>query len=392
MTEVQNAGLRLWQTQKAQGTGLCVGLDPHAQPMGDKEPGFYRQFVKWVGGQEALKLFRGIFDGMFGNKLLKRSVGAITAEFLAGLTAYYLQVIEAAWASGIRIYKPQAAFYEQFGPAGLYVLEVLCNRLHELAVRDGEMVFLILDCKRGDIDSTQAPYYLAYLTDTDQEMHAGMKGQYGFQNMTVTTWMGLDVLAPGLPLFRSGHGAIVVTRSSNPSGTTLQDAFVAPNVYVKLSAKQEPFRFTSEQEEEIIDIIGTQPMAHELMLWQTEKFSRDNGLNQDGVSPLFSVMGSTVEMLPSFRQLRPSGIALVPGFGDQGGVFTKIMRLHVKEGPLAGHLGILSSSRAHNFPWMKKYGGNDDPQQLKSEMARMIDQFRIDEKAAYVAAGLDYPF
>lgn len=391
-----NAGHRLWNVQKSQGTGLCVGLDPHTYPVAD-QPEFYSQFVNWPGGSEAQQLFAKSLQVINQCPLTRRSGANRASTFLGGLVAYYLAVIEAAWAAGIRLFKPQAAFYEVFEPFGDLVLEILLKRLEDLTSRTHEMVIIVLyrikDAKRGDIDSTQEPYYRAILSDANSaEIYPGMSGRQGFNTMTVTTWMGIDVLTPGLALFRQGHGAIVVTRSSNPSGCTLQDVLVEPNMEVKLSAKQEPFRYTAEHEAEIMDIIGRQPMAHEVMLWQTEKFSRDNELNQDGVSPLFSVMGSTVEMLPSFRQLRSGGIALVPGFGEQGGAFANIMPLRIQEGPLAGHLGILSSSRAHNFPWMKKYGGGGDPAQLGGEMRRMIDQFRADEKAAYAAAGLNYPF
>jgi hypothetical protein len=79
-------------------------------------------------------------------------------------------------------------------------------------------------------------------------------------------------------------------------------------------------------------------------------------------------------------------------FGAQGGKFENIMPLLVKNGPLAGHLGILSSSRDHNFPWTRKAGGKGDPNALDSEMDRAISSFRKEEKAAYIAAGAKYPY
>jgi hypothetical protein len=128
------------------------------------------------------------------------------------------------------------------------------------------------------------------------------------------------------------------------------------------------------------------------MLYKTEKFCLDNELYQQGISPIFSVMGATVKMLDSFRKIRPGAIALVPGFGAQGGGFAHIEPLLMREGPLAGHWGILSSSREHNYPWMKKYGGSGNPKDLKVEMERVITKFRNDEKQAYAAARIDYPF
>jgi orotidine 5'-phosphate decarboxylase subfamily 2 len=399
MHAIQNAGHRLWQVQRAQGTGLCVGLDPHLDPEVGLDTNFYRQFVKWDDAGLGNVVFRQVLHLMGSCRLFRRAPESNAgAEVLAGVLGYFLAVVDAAWASGIRVYKPQIAFFEGFGTLGMYILEALCVRLEVLAAKDKVLCYIILDAKRGDIDSTQAPYYRAYLTPPEYDLFFGAKGQFGFDAMTVTTWMGDNVLTPGLPFFRQGKGAIVVTRTSNPSGTTLQDMGASAPLEneLELSAKQEPFRPNRAVIDEVFNAIDREPSIHEIMLWQTEKFSRDNGLNQDGVSPLFSVMGSTVKMLGSFRKLRPGGIALGPGFGEQsrGGSnpFVNIMPLHVNEGPLAGHIGILASSRAHNFPWMKKYGGSDDPQQLRGEMARMIDQFRADEKAAYAKAGYDYPF
>jgi len=211
--------------------------------------------------------------------------------------------------------------------------------------------------------------------------------------MTVTTWMGDDVLTPGLPFFKDGKGAIVVTRTSNPSGTSLQDLVISPNGSVELSEKQTQFALREGDLKLLGDSLeGGKPTTHEAMLYLTELFSEQHGLNEQGVSPLFSVMGSTVKMTDSFRKLRPNGIALVPGFGAQGGKFANVMPLLVNGGKLAGHLGILSSSRDHNFPWTKKAGGSGDPKQLKAEMARAIDTFREKETEAYTAAGATYPF
>ena len=387
-----NAGLRLWTAQKKQGTGLCVGLDPHLRPMGDAQPMFYNQFVRWDGGMEAmntfLRMFRALGRGLF--RQVEQPERA--AEFLAGLLAYMLEVVEIAWANGLRVYKPQAAFYERLGPYGLIILEAICNRLHELAVGADEIVFVILDCKRGDIDSTQEPYFALYETVYDEEVIPGMSGRYDFDTMTVTTWMGRDVLTPGLPYFHKGKGAIVVTRSSNPSGTTFQDGLLSPEPGVRLSVKQEPFRYDEDCQTTIRDLLNRNPLAHEVMLYETSRFSTDNGLDQDGVSPIFSVMGSTVRMLDSFRIIRPGGIALVPGFGYQDGAFNNIGPLYVKEGPLKGHIGILASSRENDFPWWTKFGGSGDPSTLRLDMARVIDKFRKDERAFYERSGFDYPF
>ena len=386
-----NAGLRLWETQKAQGTGLCIGVDPHFEPNGFLNEEFYGRFAE--PGLKAC--FEDILhicnrkDILFGVKPIQAARAAI---FLSGVVGYFFRVISAAWRCGIRVYKPQSAFFERFEPLGPIIKSMICRHIDSSGWGSQFRAFKILDAKRGDLDLTQEPYFAVNLTSPDEEVCPGIPGQYGFDTMTITTWMGENVVLPGKKYFEQGNGAIVVTRTSNPSGTTLQDAFIFPNREVQLSEKQEPFRYTQEMNDQLIDIIGSRPMAHELMLFLTEKFSREQGLNENGVSPIFSVMGSTVKMLPSFRKIRPGGIALVPGYGGQKGEEKNVIPLYVPEGPLRGHIGVKSSSRNHNYPFMKKFDGSGRVEDLDYEMERVITMFRVSEKQAYKEAGLEYPF
>jgi len=386
-----NAGLRLWETQKAQGTGLCIGVDPHFEPNGFLNEEFYGRFA-----EPGIKShFREIL-WVCNREEIRRGARQIDCEraaiFLSGIIGYFMKVINAAWQCGIRVYKPQSAFFERFDPLGPIIKSMICRHIDFLAWASRSPVFKILDAKRGDLDLTQEPYFAAYLTSPSEEVCPGIPGQYGFDTMTITTWMGENVVLPGKKYFEQGNGAIVVTRTSNPSGTMLQDAFVSPNHAVELSAKQEPFRYTQKLHNQVSDIVGAEPMAHEVMLFLTEKFSRDQELNEEGVSPIFSVMGSTVMMLPSFRKIRPGGIALVPGYGGQEGEEKNVIPLYVPEGPLRGHIGIKSSSRNHNYPFMKKFGGSGRVEDLDFEMERVITAFRVNEKQAYEEAGLEYPF
>jgi orotidine 5'-phosphate decarboxylase subfamily 2 len=388
---VKNAGLRLWTIQQQQRTQLCIGLDPHFSPDGPFNHEFYRSFAK-DDPHGISEIFRQLVKV---HNLMNHSSGWLKrldfqVSFFTGLINYFFDVIDESWRSGIRLYKPNSAFYELFADFGSIVLQLLVRRIRALAASYKEEAFIILDAKRGDIDSTQLQYYTAYLLA--EEIFPGMNlgDVFGFDTMTVTTWMGRDVLTPGLPFFRNGKGAIVVTRSSNPSGTMLQDTYVDVNSEVILSKKQEPFRLLQEDFFALCDMLGRRPMEHEVMLYETERFSEVHELNNDNVSPLFSVMGSTVAMDDSFRIIRPRGIALVPGFGTQKGTFANIMRLLVTEGPLMGHLGILASSRDHNFPWRCDCGSGN-PKNLKSELATAIESFRKNEKEAYAGTGL-YPF
>ena len=84
----------------------------------------------------------------------------------------------------------------------------------------------------------------------------------------------------------------------------------------------------------------------------------------------------------------------MPGFGRQQAVFGDVMPIAVRGEPEAikGHLGIESSSQAHNYAWMTEYGGSGDPSNLERDLEKAIDTFREQEKAAYAEAGVEWPF
>src|SRR5581483_9300094 len=113
----------------------------------------------------------------------------------AGLRRFCETLIDAA-APLVAVVKPQLAFFERFGPAGLAVLRAAVDRAHA----HGALV--ILDAKRGDIASTAAAYAEAFL--------------------------GPASLAPIVAAARrEGAGVFVVVRSSNPEGAGLQRAAMA---------------------------------------------------------------------------------------------------------------------------------------------------------------------
>lgn len=387
-----NAGQRLWLAQKQQGTGLCVGIDMHYDPKGPFNEEFYSRFS------------RGMHDNL--ESAIDRTLTALsylypkamhhnsrTINFVWGMINYFLGVIDTAWAEGIRVYKPQVATFEQLTWFQSLALVAICARLEQLErMTPGALLFKLLDAKRGDIGTTQAYYYRAYLSGVNDEVIPGLGGLYNFDTMTVTTWMGEDVLTPGLEFFRRGKGATVVTRTSNPSGTSLQDARVDINPQVELKFDQQKFALTAEQYRELSEIVEDVPTTHEAMLYLTEQFSRTNGLDQDGTSPIFSVMGATVKFDSSFRKIRPNAIPLIPAFGAQAGEFANILPLAIADGPNAGHIGVLNNSRATNFAWVEKWGGSGDPKKWQLDLVAAIKRFREDEKAVYRATGLHYPF
>jgi len=115
-----------------------------------------------------------------------------------------------AFADLVAVVKPQSAFFERFGYAGIGILESTIRQL-----RTGGSLAL-LDVKRGDIGSTMAAYADAYL-DQRRPLSADA--------ITVTPYLGFGSLRPVIDMALSnGAGVFVVTLTSNPEGAVVQQA------------------------------------------------------------------------------------------------------------------------------------------------------------------------
>jgi len=148
---------------------LCIGIDPHASLL-----------AEW-----------GLPD---------------TA---AGLERFALSCVE-AFAGETAVVKPQSAFFERFGSAGIAVLE----RTVSAARSAGALV--LLDVKRGDIGSTMSAYADAYLDPSSP---------LAVDAITITPYLGVGALAPAFDLIaRHDLGAFVVTLTSNKDGHDIQHA------------------------------------------------------------------------------------------------------------------------------------------------------------------------
>jgi len=123
------------------------------------------------------------------------------------------QICVEAWRDVVPVIKPQLAFFERHGSAGLAELE------HLISEATSAGLLVIADAKRGDIDSTAAAYADAWLGDSSP---------LAADAVTAHAYLGLAALAPLVTLAgRTGRGVIVVARSSNPEGRSLQQAVMA---------------------------------------------------------------------------------------------------------------------------------------------------------------------
>ena len=133
----------------------------------------------------------------------------------SGLERFALSAV-AALAGEIAVLKPQSAFFETYGSAGIAVLE----RVIAEARAAGALV--LLDVKRGDIGSTMAAYAAAYLADG---------APLAADAVTLSPYLGFGSLDPALELAAStGRGVFVLAMTSNPEGAAVQQAVhMVPN-------------------------------------------------------------------------------------------------------------------------------------------------------------------
>ena len=155
---------RLGARSKATGTVLCLGLDPDPDAL---PPGF--------------------------------------GHDLAGVERFATLLLEAAlpWAAAV---KPNLAFFEAYGSAGVAVLE----RLRAAVPAD---VPVIADAKRGDIGSTAA------------RLATAIFDELGADAVTVNPYLGAEAVAPLLE--RADRFAYLLCRTSNPGAGEIQDLVVA---------------------------------------------------------------------------------------------------------------------------------------------------------------------
>jgi len=199
---------------------------------------------------------------------------------VAGLERFALGAVEAV-APYCSVVKPQSAFYERFGSKGIAVLERV------IADSRAAGALVLLDVKRGDIGSTSQAYADAYLDPTSP---------LASDAITISPYLGFGSLIPFVDTARRyDAGLFVLAATSNKEGPEVQEAV------------------TSEE-------FGARTVASAMLDHLRE-------LNA-GAAPLGSfgaVVGATID--GSGLDFDLNGPILAPGYGEQGGTSSDILRI-----------------------------------------------------------------
>ncbi|WP_372594909.1 orotidine-5'-phosphate decarboxylase [Actinotalea sp.] len=213
---------------------VCVGIDPH--------PGLLREW--------------GLADDV------------------EGLRTFALTVVDAL-AGRVAALKPQSAFFERHGSAGVAVLEEV------IAATRGTGSEMIVDAKRGDIGSTMAGYADAYLREGSP-----LAGDA----VTLSPYLGAGSLAPAVEeALAASRGLFVLCLTSNPEGESVQHAVAASGESVAAGVA----RWAAEQNASRGEVLG----------------------------PVGLVVGATVGRAPERLAIDLSAVRgpiLAPGVGAQG--------------------------------------------------------------------------
>lgn len=260
---------KLFQAIKKKSSPICLGLDPRLEQIPD--------FIKEKQIKEHGKTFTAAAESFI--------------EFNKGIIDACKDLVP--------IVKPQSAFYEVLGHEGIHALEETCS------YAKGKGLLVLLDAKRNDIGSTSAAYSKAFLGKVD--LFGEEKENIFADSLTINPYLGSDGINPFLEDCKKyNKGIFVLVKTSNPSSGEIQDLKLESRIN---QPKAGPPWAENHESRTIFEEVAS--LAE---LWGSDLIS-DSGFSSVGV-----VVGATYpEQAKKLREMLPSAIFLVPGYGAQGG-------------------------------------------------------------------------
>lgn len=258
---------------------------------------------------------------------------------VASALAFSREIIEIV-APHVAVVKPQVAFFESLGAAGLmaYAETIAAAR------RNGLLV--IGDIKRSDIGSTAEAYaasHLRQLCDGDEV------GSLAADAATVNPYLGSDGVMPFIEAASDeGRGVFVLVKTSNPSSAEFQDLKVGdgPELFMKVAEKVNEWG---------AGLVGRR-----------------------GYSSVGAVVGATYpEQASRLRAVMPKSYFLVPGYGAQGGSAKDVAPSFNSDGLGA----VVNSSRGIIYAWTRspykeEYGERRWREAVEAAVKDMVAELR----------------
>ena len=296
---------RLADAVRQKKAAVMVGLDPRYESL-PKSLRERRNADDWTARAEAYK------------------------EFCRGLIDVVAPLVPAV--------KPQAAFFEELGPAGAMVLADV------ISYARGRDLLVVLDAKRGDIGTSAEAYARGYLS---------ANGPWAADALTVNPYLGDDSLQPFVDIARANQaGVFVLVKTSNPGGAQFQDLFAAHK-----------------------------PIYRHVALHVQTLAAVD--ISQSGFGATGAVVGATYpDQLAELRELMDRSWLLIPGYGSQGGTARDVAAGFRQDGLGA----IVNNSRgiifAHARPeYRDRFGEHRWQEAVEAATRDMIDELRAETAA-----------
>lgn len=270
-------GDRLFNAIRAKKNFLCLGIDPHLNLIPNVFQVKYK-IRKEIYSKDNIKIV-----DFFCKKLIEATIDLVPAV------------------------KIQISFFEQLGPEGMKILSRICNIIKKTET------LCIIDCKRGDIGSTNVGYANTFFSE---------KSPYPCDAITINPWLGIETLN-AFDKYIPKFGLFVLLHTSNNGAKDLQEQKINHNlkVYEILAKKLKP----------------------KIM----------SNLGKSGMSSIGVVAGATFPKdLKNLRKMLNASPFLIPGFGFQGGTLD-----NAKNGLIIDqqkknkyNFGVINSSRDLCFP------------------------------------------
>lgn len=270
-------------------TPLCVGLDPR---------------LKWIP-QKITRPYQKKYGSSF------KAAAFSIIEFNQQILNVIAPLVPAV--------KLQIAFYEQYGSLGMQVF------LDSITYAKKKGLVVIIDAKRGDIDSTAEAYANAFLGKTD--LFGVHKPCYNVDAITVNPFLGEESIIPFIETARTyGKGIFILVKTSNPGSADIQDA-----------------------------VIGKETVS-EKIAHMVNKYAEKEYKDKYGYASIGAVIGLQFRQIAKrMRKIMPCSFFLVPGYGAQGGDIRNVKYFFNRDGFGA----IVNSSRSIIFAYRGKTDGDN---------------------------------
>lgn len=214
-------------------------------------------------------------------------------------------------------YKPNSAFFEQFGSQGLAALEKVIEYIPD-------QVPIILDAKRGDIASSAQAYARAAFE------------AFKVDAITINPYLGYDAIAPFIQ--DEQYGVFLLCKTSNPGSNDLQD----------LAVMESSDQF----------IAPPVSLLYESIAAKAAKWNKKGNLGL--------VVGATqIKALRRVRDLAPDLWILAPGVGAQGGDLEQALEA-----------GLRDDSSGMIIPVSRAISQAEEPHQAALLLKDRINKFR----------------